>query len=323
MFYPKLMIHGLPIINSIDDLALIIRIRKETLERMVWRSDKYYKKFQKQKKTGGFRTISMPSRQLKALQSWILRNILEKLKSNSSSKGFEKGENIRGNASPHLGATHIVKMDIEDFFGTVPAHKVYAIFKLIGYNDLCAAIMTNICTCTGSLPQGAPTSPKLANLICHKLDGRIQCYSKKAGLIYTRYADDMTISGYSERKIMLASKFVNKILTEEGFKLNAKKLCYVGPSRRKNVTGLVISESKVGIGRKYYREMRKQVFELAYGKSTNYPTVIGRMAWIKSVDYENFKRLKTYIDMIKPKATVTQFKNEMDVINKWHNRRST
>ena len=114
---------GLPVIQDLDEFSLKIRLSASKIRKYLSFSRHYYLTYGIPKKNGGERIIAQPNRELKAIQSWILRNILDKLSSSIASKGFELGSSIVDNASPHIGATSILCMDIENFFPSIPANK--------------------------------------------------------------------------------------------------------------------------------------------------------------------------------------------------------
>jgi retron-type reverse transcriptase len=290
---------GLPRITNLEELSSEIRLSKGFLQKLNYTSDKHYFVYTLDKKSGGKREIAQPSRAMKAVQSWILRKILIRLKSSKNSKGFEIGESILSNASPHIGAHVLLNIDLEDFFHSVPASHVYSIFHSIGYNKLISHVFTNLCTFNGRLPQGAPTSPKLSNLACQHLDSRIQGYAGIKGIIYTRYADDITLSALNESKIRKAKSMIEKIVEDEGFIINQKKTKICGTRKRKEVTGLVISKDGVGIGRKKYRKMRTEIYTMFRSEPDKLSEVNGWLAFIKSVDLTNYYRLKKYILTLK------------------------
>ena len=244
------------------------------------------------------RVIAQPSRELKAIQGWILRNILNKLSSSDNCKGFEIGCSILDNAAPHVGANFILNVDLEDFFPSINAPKVYSIFSSIGYSKSVAAILTNLTVFDGRLPQGAPTSPKLANLICLRLDARIQGYAGPKGLIYTRYADDISISAQTIKKIMNARSILEQIISSEGLQINRKKTAIQGTMRRKEITGLVLSDSRVGIGRDAFRDIRAQIFYLFTNKLDDFARINGLLSYVYSVDKASCRRLWNYIDKL-------------------------
>lgn len=295
--YNKYLIRtlGLPHIETFNDLAIEIRLSVNLLRYCTYRTNYLYKSYEIPKKNGGSRTISQPARQLKAIQSWILRNILDKLYSSEHSYGFEKGSSILQNASPHIGSNYILTLDLKDFFPSITANRVYTIFRSIGYNTEIAAILTNLCVHKNALPQGAPTSPKLANLICLKLDTRIYGYAGSRGMIYSRYADDITLSAQSLKKIEKMKDFIETIIKDENLEINQNKTMILGTKRKKEITGLVLSDDSVGIGREKYREIRSKLHHLFTGKSDDFNHVNGLLSFIYDVDIKRYRKLYTYI----------------------------
>jgi RNA-directed DNA polymerase len=292
---------GLPVIRTVDDFAEHTRLSPQLIRYLSYRANFLYKLYDVPKKDGTARIIAQPSRELKALQGWILRNILNKLSSSENCKGFEIGCSILDNAAPHVGANFILNADLKDFFPSINAAKVYGIFSSIGYSKRVASILTNLTVFEGRLPQGAPTSPKLANLICLKLDARIQGYAGPRGLVYTRYADDISISGQTIKKIMNARSMLHTIVCSEELEINHRKTEVQGTMRRKQITGLVLTQNSVGVGRVVARDVRIKIFHLFTGQSIAFSHVNGLLAYVYSVDKPTFRRLWTYIDKLNTK----------------------
>lgn len=293
---------GLPVMNDLHDMSKATRISFETLRLLIYRADYRYKIYSiKKKSSQKVRTIYQPSRELKALQGWVLRNILDKLSSSPFSIGFEKQHSILNNATPHIGANFILNIDLEDFFPSLTAKKVFGVFYSLGYNRTISSSLTKICCYQNLLPQGAPSSPKLANLICSKLDYRIQGYAGSRGLIYTRYADDLTLSAQSMKKVIKAKDFLFSIIPTEGLVINAKKTCISGPRAQKKVTGLVISQEKAGVCRLKYKELRAKIHYIFSGRSQEIEHVRGWMSFISSVDIKSYRRLLVYIGKLEKK----------------------
>lgn len=292
---------GLPAISCLDDFTLSTRLSFGKIQFLSFASDSLYKVYYLPKISGGTRQIAQPSRELKALQGWILRNILDKLLSSPYSTGFEIGSSILDNAKPHVGSSYILTIDLENFFPSIKANKVYGVFRSIGYNKEISTLFTNLCTYSGRLPQGAPTSPKLANLICSKLDSRIQGYVGPKGITYTRYADDMTFSAHTATKIQKTKQFINTIVYDENFIINKFKTKVCGTKRQKKVTGLVLSENSVGIGRVKLREIRAQLHHLYTEKKDDYSSVNGILSYVYSVDKKAYIKLYKYIDKLEVK----------------------
>jgi retron-type reverse transcriptase len=298
---------GLPVMSTIADMAREVRLSVEMLRFLTYRTDYLYKVFDIDKKgTSSKRTICQPSRKLKAIQGWILRRILDNLRSSEFSKGFEKGQSILDNAVPHVGANFLLNIDLKDFFPSIHASKVYGVFSSLGYNKEISSILTNLCTYNNKLPQGAPTSPKLANLICARLDARIQGYAGSKGIIYTRYADDLTFSAQTLKKIVKTKFFIQTIIPTEDLSINKNKTVFCGPKRQKKVTGLVISHDRTGIGREKLREVRSKIHKIFTGEHDNTLHVQGVLSFIYSVDKRNYKKLILYVEKLEKKHGKTE-----------------
>lgn len=292
---------GLPALTSLDDFAHAMKLGPNTVRSLSISSNSLYKIYNEPKKSGGFREIAQPCRELKAVQAWILRNILDKLNSSPYSKGFEKGKSILDNAQPHAGASYLLSVDLENFFPSIKSYKVYGVFRSVGYNKEMCKLLTNLCTYYDSLPQGAPSSPKLANLTCARLDARIHGYAGPKGITYTRYADDITLSANTAIKIEKAKAFIGTIVHCEGLKINKNKTKICGTKRQKKVTGLVLSGSNVGIGQKKYRELRSVLHHLFVGRNNEYSSINGWLAFTYSVDKKAYKQLSIVIEKLSKK----------------------
>lgn len=289
---------GLPALTSLDDFAHATKLGSNTVRSLSISSNSLYRVYKTPKKSGGFREIAQPCRELKAVQSWILRNILDKLNCSPYSKGFEKGRSILNNAQPHIGASYLLSIDLENFFPSIKSFKVYGVFRSIGYNKEMCKLLTNLCTYHDYLPQGAPSSPKLANLTCSRLDDRIHGYAGPKGITYTRYADDITLSANTAIKIEKAKAFIGTIIHDEGLKVNKSKTKICGTKRQKKVTGLVLSGNNVGVGQKKYRELRSALHHIFVGRSIDYNYVNGWLSFIYSVDKKTYNQLYLVIDSL-------------------------
>ena len=288
---------------SPEDLARATHFSKKLLYRLSVYPEYYYKTYEIPKKRGGSRTIAQPSRTLKAVQSWIFRNILGSLQVSSVCKGFERGTSILANAKPHEHANAVLTVDLEDFFPSIKSAWVCNIFKSIGYGPRISAILASICTYAGVLPQGGPCSPKLANLTSLKLDIRLQGYVGRMGLIFTRYADDLTFSSFSPEQLMRAYRKVKEIVESEGFRINEGKTRIVGLSRARWVTGLLVGEGRVRIGRRRLRVVRSKINRLCLavsetGSLSQIDHVRGWLSFIKDVDRPSWEILKRYVEKL-------------------------
>lgn len=301
----RLKLLGLPIIDTIDDFSNYTNLSKYMIFQFSKNSISYYKEYDIPKKSGGSRTIYQPCKNLKGLQSWILVNILNKLKSSEAAKGFEKKMSLNDNVIPHRNSNVILNLDLKDFFPSINADKVYNIFSSIGYNKTISTIFTNLCTYNNTLPQGSPCSPKLANLICWNLDNRIQGYVGKRGIIYTRYADDLTFSGLIPQRVIKILPALKNIILDEDFEINDKKTRFIGLSRKREITGLVLCKNTYGIGREKYRKLRPKIYNLTKfdkddkSQEKEIYHISGWISYIKSVDKKRYSILTKYIEKLK------------------------
>src|SRR5262249_33968570 len=138
--------------------------------------------------------LLIPEARLKALQRTILHRLLRRLRAHPAAMGFERGQSIVHNAALHVGRKVVIKLDLVDFFPSTRAGRIERYFRRVGWNGEAAALLTRLCTHEGGLPQGAPTSPRLSNLVNWLLDSRIDRFVRRRKGSYTRYADDITIS---------------------------------------------------------------------------------------------------------------------------------
>ena len=256
----------------------------------------HYQRFRIPKKTGGERLISAPMPRLKRAQYWILDNILSRVAVHQAAHGFVLGRSILSNAAPHVGRDVVVNFDLKDFFPTLTWKRVKGKFRGLGYSEAVATVLALICTepdvdeieLDGQrlyakrgprrLPQGAPTSPALTNLICLRLDQRLSGLAAKLGFTYTRYADDMTFSasGEAAKKAGAVLKFVGEIVTAEGFTVHPDKTRVMRSHRRQEVTGLTVNE-RIAMPRDTLRRFRALLHQIEtkgpegkrWGRSSN------------------------------------------------------
>ncbi|PLK44359.1 retron St85 family RNA-directed DNA polymerase [Emticicia sp. TH156] len=245
------------IINN-KHLADLVGISFDGILKIINSSQSFYYSFSIPKKNGGYRVISMPFPSLMKVQRWIYENVLLKHQIHKVAKGFVKELSIKDNASEHLGSKELLKMDIQDFFPSISKKRIISIFKRLGYNNKVSYSLASICCLNQCLPQGAPTSPTLSNIIAYKLDNRIQGLANKFNIIYTRYADDLTFSGDTFPPFFYST--IQRILLEEGFNVNKDKTRLIKEGRQKIVTGISISSDKMTIPKIKKREIRHAVY---------------------------------------------------------------
>ena len=216
-----------------------------------------YHEFTIPKKSGGVRVIQSPSTELKTIQRRILRRLLAGLKSHSAAVGFEQGKSIVTGARQHTGKAMVLHFDIIDFFPSTSRTRVYKYFRRIGWNRRVAKLLCRLVTYEDSLPQGAPTSPRLSNLINYLMDHCIEEFVAQFEGTYTRYADDITIS-FSDPDCDLDEIIdgVFQYIRWNGYRPHlGKKLKISRRSQRQSVNGLVVNET-VNLPRERRRWLR-------------------------------------------------------------------
>jgi RNA-directed DNA polymerase len=240
--------------HGVDELAR--RLGLETEELLALRPA--YRELLIPKRTRGRRRLCMPDENLKALQRRILHRLLVRLKAHAAATGFQRGRSIVTNALPHAGRAVVVRVDLKNFFPSTAEWRVRRYFRRIGWNRPAARLLTRLCTHRGGLPQGAPTSPRLSNLVNYRLDCRLAAMARKLGLAYTRYADDITFSfPADDRKLVrYLVGFVRRVVHAEGYQVHgSKKLRIRRTHQRQQVTGLVVNR-RVNLPRKTRRWLR-------------------------------------------------------------------
>lgn len=219
------------------------------------------------KKSGGERTILAPNSGLKEVQRRLNALLQVATTHKNCSHGFLKGKSILTNARKHLRKRHVINFDILNFFPTIHFGRVRGVFKAapFHFNDDTATFLANLCTYNSVLPQGAPTSPIISNLICRSLDNDLLSLSIRNKCAYTRYADDITISTslkdipdqigtIVDNKIEL-SPAITEIFKSNGFQINDKKTRLSNRYQSQIVTGLKVNK-KLNVDRSYVRQIR-------------------------------------------------------------------
>jgi len=281
----KLQRTGLPVLADAEELATAMGITVAELRFLAFArrtsTTTHYRRFHLPKKTGGLRLISAPMPRLKRAQEWIQHNILDSVTLHDAAHGFRRGRSIVSNAQPHVGADVVINVDLKDFFPTITYRRVKGMFRKLGYSEALATILALICTEPETdqvqldhrtyyvaredrfLPQGAPTSPAITNIICRGLDARLAHTAEKLGFAYTRYADDITFSGSGDAAVNVgrALRRIRYTVDEEGFQVHPDKTRVFRRSRRQEVTGLVVNQ-RVNISRKLLRKFRATLFQI-------------------------------------------------------------
>ena len=278
------------------------------------------------------RVIERPKHRLKEIQRRVLHGILDWIPAHGAAHGFTRGRSVRSHAIAHVGQVVVIRADLQDFFAAIPGQRIYGIFRTAGYPEAVAHTLTGIATnvipaafwhslprpadshqvaahhllgrqlATPHLPQGAPTSPALANLAAFTLDRRLRGLADSLEITYTRYADDLTFSGPPRliRQAGLLRRAVADIAREEGFTVNEGKSTLVTRAGRQRVCGVVVNQHP-NIARGEYDRLKATVHNsIVHGPlSQNHDGVpdfrahlLGRIAWVAALNPRRGAKLR-------------------------------
>ena len=208
-----------------------------------------YHTFSIAKRSGGRRTIDAPGHALKHLQRKLLKRVFGPMRAHPAAHAFERKKSFVTNAAAHAHAAVVVRMDLVDFFPSITEFQVNRLCISLGWDEESAMVLARLCTCNARLPQGAPTSPKIANLLARRMDARLNHLAASKGAVYTRYADDLTFSFQSDdpravRQLIRAVHYLVDDSWDAPMKVHRKhKLSIRRRSHQSvRVTGLVVNE---------------------------------------------------------------------------------
>lgn len=266
------------------------------------RKKNYYRNYHrvvlKKPQSAKIRVLTVPNGFLKTVQRRILNRILHQLPVSSYATAYQKGKSLRDNALPHVNKEMVVKLDIAQFFDHINGDMVFGVMQQLKFSECATVLLTHLCIYQDKLPQGAPTSPYLANLVMRHFDEKIGAWCSERSIQYTRYCDDMTFSG--TRDAIMQShliSYVRKKLYPLGFSLNEQKTAMISDAQQQRVTGVVVND-KAAIPRTLRRKLRQEVYYCCqYGVSESLrhrgddtdPTaylhrLLGRIAYAKQID---------------------------------------
>ncbi|HEY5312215.1 MAG TPA: reverse transcriptase family protein, partial [Pirellulales bacterium] len=286
------------------------------------------------KRAGGVRLIEIPKSRLRAIQRRVLHGILENIPPHDAAHGFRRGRSIRTFVAPHVGQRVVLRMDLQDFFMTIAAGRVCALFRITGYPEAVAALLAGLCTNSlpadawedeayqlaaghtrrqdsqrwPHLPQGAPTSPAVANLCAYRLDCRLSALAGSMEAQYTRYADDLVFSGGQDfqRAIQRFHLYIGSIALEEGFRVHARKTRIMRRSVRQQAAGVVIN-ARPCIRRGDYDRLKATLHNcVRHGPATQNRRSVrdfkshlaGRVSYVAMLHPARGKRLRAIFDRI-------------------------
>ena len=307
--------------------------RSASWQRQASLGDQHYRYELLPKRTGGWRLLEVPQPYLRALQRKVLDELVARVPPHEAATAYVRGRSVLDHARAHAGQAVLLKFDLQDFFATVRASRVHATFVELGYSPAVARELMALCTTAtpepvlerlrgegglawtqamrlrdAHLPQGAPTSAALANLCAFRLDTRIAGLARALGARYTRYADDIVLSG--DAPLLRAADRVETRLgawaREEGFALNHRKTRRVARARRQEVCNIVVN-ARPNLPRAEFDRLKAQLHACATqgaaaqnraGVANWEQHLRGRVAWAEQVNADKAQRLRRLLEQI-------------------------
>lgn len=284
----------------LDQMNNDLGIDKQYIRNCATRNNLYAKYYIK-KKNGGAREILQPSKELKALQYWLIRNIFNEFPISQYTAAYEKGCSIKKNAICHQQGKYILHTDIVHFFESITAKSLSDLFKrnrevvkkLQLSNEEMSLIFDLVLYKGEHLVVGSVASPMISNCIMYEFDLKLGELVRKENMKYTRYADDIVISSdqYIDHSILMN---IDMLLSEYGFIRNFEKTYYMSKNKRRQVTGIVIdnNDNSLSIGHKKYTLLKRDIYNYLIKKQGDYSQIRGRLAYLKNINSDKYFAIK-------------------------------
>lgn len=292
-------------------LLTYLAVSTRELNKIWWYRGTMYHHFEIAKGRGKTRTISAPDPTLKYIQRRIARLLDQIYSPRDPVHGFVINRSVKTNAEAHLHRRFVLNIDLKDFFPSITERRIYGMLWAIGLDQRVAEILARLCCNNGHLPQGAPSSPVLSNMICFRMDKRLLVFAKTARCIYTRYADDITFSSYQPLSALfdspvppagrfspdLLSTSLKSIFTANGFNVHPEKAHYADRHSRRMVTGLKINEL-LNVDRRFVRNIRaalhsvkvhgiekaQEIYQEKHGGTSSIAAHLeGKISWLRNI----------------------------------------
>lgn len=260
-----------------------------------------YKSYDIPKRSGGFRRIEHPSRELKAIQRWVTRAILQQLPVHHCATAYKPGAKISNNAARHRTSNYTLRIDFNNFFPSFSIDHIINFLNkcnteyLLNMTEEDVLFAAQVVTKDRHLVIGAPTSPALTNTMLYNFDETIHDYSQSKGLTYTRYADDLFFSGMNFNSLKDVEVDVTHISASYHYgnlTVNAEKTAYLSRKYSRKITGMVITpDRKISIGRDKKREIKALIHQYKNNNCENPDYLMGLLAFASDAEPVFVERL--------------------------------
>ena len=296
---------------SESSLLSYLSLSSGELKKIWWFRGHMYRQFNIAKAKGKVRVINAPDNRLKFLQRRIATLLGQLYRVRNPVHGFVQNRSVKTNAKAHLHKRFVLNVDLKSFFPSITEKRIKGVLQSLGIDFRVSSIIARLCCYNGYLPQGAPTSPVLSNMICFRLDKELLAFAKETRCIYTRYADDITFSSYQPMAAIFggivppAGHFLPEILAPKlrqifivnGFTINPEKVHYADRHSRRIVTGIKINEL-LNVDRRFVRNIRAAIhsieklgekaaqekYERTFDRASNICAHLqGKISWLRHI----------------------------------------
>jgi RNA-directed DNA polymerase len=271
-----------------------------------------YKKFPIKKADGQSRRwIYQPSRELKLLQRWIVRNIFSALPRHKCAHAYVRRRSIVTNAKAHIHARYISRLDFRNFFPSLTAEDIQILLRQhrdrlgLALSAADTRLITSLVCRNGKLPVGAPSSPTISNVLLYGLDAELAVLAKKHRVVYTRYADDLYFSSESPGVLYTLCREAESVIrgnVSPKLTINKKKTLHASRKRRMAVTGIIVTPNEtLSVGHKLKRQLRVCAHLESVGQlpADQHAWLIGMLAFVESVEPGYVKALRTKYQLLR------------------------
>jgi len=304
---------GAPLQLDSHTMGLMLGISPRLIVQIIRNPSRHYRNFELRKRGGGTRPIASPRTFLKVIQQFLADYYLSGLPTHECVQSYRLGRSIISNASQHCGKAFVANIDIQNYFGSVDRNDVVQLLRHAQYEVQSAEIISFLCTKDGVLPQGAPTSPALSNAYLYKFDEAISVQCAARGLTYTRYADDISLSGDDRVHIVEMIQYARDFLRGKyGLLLNEGKTRIASHNGQQKVTGVVVNEAP-----RPPRTLRRKV-RAAFNNASKNDAVVGKEMTLKLAGYlsylSSFDDLRNSPELVKYRRILTEIKTTISKI---------
>ncbi len=336
-----------PQLSSEAAILAYLGLSVRELKKIWWFRWRMYERFEIAKGKGKNRVIQAPDRRLKHLQRKIAPLLNQLYRVRNPVHGFVPDKSVKTNALAHMRRRFLLNLDLADFFPSITENRVAGVLRSLGISERVAEIIARLCCLNDQLPQGAPTSPVLSNMICFRMDKELLAFAKGARCIYTRYADDITFSSHQPMTVLfegpvppagpvlpdLLAPAILQVFASNGFTINSAKVHYADRHSRKMVTGLKVNEL-LNVDRRFIRNLRaalysvetlgirdaQEKFERSHGGRSNLVTHLeGKISWLRYIRGQSDPVLRSIVvrfNAIFPDRSIAVSPSDVEIRNR-------